>query len=80
LRQSTTGKEIDWFPGPKGSLVADEYLFASDPAEGTTVWDLATGERLLHEPGFCPVGYHRGDKCFLTIENGGMATVSRLHN
>jgi hypothetical protein len=74
----TTGREERWFPGPKGELVFDGYLFASDPEEGTTVWDVDTGERLLHEPSFCPLRYHRGSKTFLTRLPDGRFQTSRL--
>ena len=42
------------------------------------VWEVETGERLLSEPGFCPVGYHRGAKEFLTVMEDGAVRISRL--
>lgn len=74
-----TGKCEKWFAGPnKGSLTFDEYLFSFSEKEGTTVWDVKTGERVASEPGFCPAGYHRGGKHFLTILEGGRVRMSRL--
>lgn len=73
-----TGKMEKWFAGPKGSLVFDEHLFSFDPSEGMTVWDIQTGERLAHEPNFCPAGYHRNGRHFLTIKEDGAVQVSRI--
>jgi hypothetical protein len=73
-----TGKKDHWFAGPKGSLVFDEYLFSFDKDEGTSVWDVATGERLLREREFFPIGYHRGAKQFLSLLDGGKVRVSSL--
>lgn len=73
-----TGKMENWFAGPKGSLVFDEHLFSFDPTEGMTVWDIQTGERLAQEPNFCPAGYHRNGKHFLTITQDGAVQVSRI--
>jgi len=75
-----TGKLEKWFPGPKGSFVFDDYLFSFDKTEGMTVWDISTGERLAAEPGFCPDGYHRRGKHFLTMKEDGMVQVSRITN
>ena len=41
-----TGEQARWFPGPKGSLVFDKYLFSFAKKEGMSVWDIETGERL----------------------------------
>jgi len=72
------GEQDNWFAGPKGAMAFDEYLFSFDPKEGTAVWYLATGERLLHETGFCPTGYHRGAKHFVSVLGDGSVLVSRL--
>jgi hypothetical protein len=73
-----TGEQERWFAGPKGSLAFDKYLFSFDNEEGTSVWDVETGERLLCEPGLCPDGYHRGAKQFLSLLEGGKVRISRL--
>jgi hypothetical protein len=73
-----SGKQDRWFAGPKGSLVLDGYLFSFDKDEGTCVWDIDTGEKLLSEPGLSPVGYHRGAKQFLSLLENGTFRVSRL--
>jgi hypothetical protein len=74
----STGQEDRWFPGPKGTLVFDEFLFSSDGEEGTSVWDVDTGERLLRAESFCPLRYHRGAKCILSVRPDGLFQVSRL--
>jgi hypothetical protein len=74
----TTGTETGWFPGPKGDLAFDGVLFAFDPQEGTTVWDIDTGERLHADPALRPRRYHPGRKAFLTLGEDGLYTVSRL--
>ena len=61
-----TGRETHWFPGPRGELAFDRELFSFEAAEGTSVWDAGTGERLLRDPEFCPHRYHPGAKTFLT--------------
>ncbi len=73
----TTGSQIRWFPGPKGTLAFDEYLF-SWASEGISVWDIVSGERLVIDNSLHPVGYHPGSKCFLSIEENGALKLSRL--
>jgi hypothetical protein len=74
----TTGAEERWFAGPNGELVFDELLFSTDAHEGTSAWDVGTGERLLRDAGLGPVRYHQGAKCFLTVRPDGVFQVSRL--
>lgn len=62
----------------EGSLVFDRYLFSLDKEEGTSVWDVATGERLLRDSLFCPLRYHRGTKVFLTVLPDGVFQISKL--
>ena len=78
LFDAATGAEAGWFPGPKGELAFDGVLFASDVGQGTTVWDVETGERLHADPGLRPRRYHAGRKAFLTLGQDGLYTVSRL--
>jgi hypothetical protein len=73
-----TGREERWFPGPRGSLAFDGYLFSFDGADGTSVWDADTGERLVRESSFCPLRYHPGAKTFLTVMPDGLLRVSKL--
>jgi hypothetical protein len=67
------GDEHRWFAGvhvrhhgvwpprrPADALIYDGYLIAIDDAQGTSVWDVSTGERLLHDPALAPRRYHRG--------------------
>lgn len=72
------GTEERWFPGPKGNLVFDQHLFSFDKDEGTSVWDVATGERLLRESSFCPQRYHPGTKSFLTVLPDDGFQISKL--
>jgi len=67
-----TGSSLDWFPEPDvaphrvwpprsgqpGWMVY--HLFAISSQHGTGVWDILSGERLLHDGAFVPLRYHRG--------------------
>jgi hypothetical protein len=74
----STGQELRQFRGPAGTLVYDGYLFSFAAEQGMAVWDVATGERLLHEPAWCPLRYHRGACQFLTLLPDGAFQLSRL--
>ncbi|HWI60378.1 MAG TPA: hypothetical protein VNT75_00925, partial [Symbiobacteriaceae bacterium] len=74
----TTGRQLKWFAGPHGRLVVDEVLFAYGPEGGTSVWDIATGERLHHDERFCPSAYHPGARHFMTVLEDGRFQISRL--
>jgi hypothetical protein len=74
----STGQELRRFLGPQGTLVYDDYLFSFASEQGMAVWDIATGERLLHEPAFSPWCYHRGARQFLTLLPDGAFQLSRL--
>lgn len=74
----TSEKELRWFTGTEGLMVFDAYLFSVSEWRGISVWDIATGERLLHEPVFSPWRYHRGAKQFLTLLPDGAFQLSRL--
>jgi hypothetical protein len=46
---------------------------------GVSVWDAASGERLLHDAGFQPLRYHAGARQFLTTNpEADLFVVSRL--
>jgi hypothetical protein len=75
---AASGQEERWFPGPRGNLLFDNYLFSSDSEDGTSVWDVATGERLLRDENFVPWRYHRGTKTFLSVRPDGRMQVTRL--
>jgi hypothetical protein len=74
----TTGKELTWFPGPSGELAFDGELFSFDAEGGTSVWDVATGERLHRDADLRPTRYHPGAKTFLTPMPDGRFRISRL--
>ena len=78
------GRCLKWFPGPKvrqsgtwpprklaESLFFDHYLFAVDDDDGTTVWDIESGECLLTDPQVKPWRYHPDSKEFLEITPAG---------
>jgi hypothetical protein len=73
-----TGKLIRWFAGPRGQFFFDHYLFACDAKGGTTVWDVATGERLMSAPDVRPTCYQPASKCFLTLLPGDQFRLSSL--
>lgn len=75
-----SGEAERWFPGPRGQLVFDgRFLCSLGDGEGVSVWDPASGERLLHDAGFQPLRYHPGARQFLTTNPGGeLFVVSRL--
>lgn len=66
------------FHAPYNGLKFDKYLFALSEQNGTAVWDVETGERLLQESNFCPKEYHHGAREFLTIVSDGHFQLSRL--
>jgi hypothetical protein len=70
-------EEVRWFPGTKGDLVFDGYLF-SFGGDGTSVWDADSGERLLEDAALHPLRYHHGARSFFTPAEGGSFQVSRL--
>lgn len=73
-----TARRVRWFAGPpRGQLAFDRYLFAFG-AHGTSVWDVATGERLLDEPGLTPAAYHPAARRFVTVRDGGVLVESEL--
>lgn len=74
-----SGSELRWFPGPRGELFSDgRYLFASEAASGTTVWDPATGERLLHDPALHATHLHRASGVLLSALEDGSFEAARL--
>jgi hypothetical protein len=85
-----SGEPLSWFPGPIGALCHEPspvqegagergLLFSLGDGDGVSVWDPATGERLLHDAGFHPLRYHPGARQFLTTNPGGdLFVISRL--
>lgn len=65
-----SGEAQSWFPGPEGHFVFDDFLFAFGD-RGTSVWDIQSGQRLLHDAGFQPLRYHPEARQFLTCSPGG---------
>lgn len=69
-----------WPPteGLRGWMAFDRWLFAVSPQHGTGVWDVATGERLHHDPACAPTAYHRGARQFLTLLPDASLRLSTL--
>ena len=78
LFDAVSGEEAGIIAGPTGQFVFDEYLFSLEGGGGTSVWDVATGERLLRDRRLAPTRYHHGSQEFLTILGGGRFRLSRL--
>jgi hypothetical protein len=78
LFDAETGQHLRWFAGPeKGDLYFDDYLFSTS-SKGTDVWDIDTGERLLHEPDLTPINYHPDTRQFLSLLPDGTFRLSQL--
>ena len=75
----TTGERVKWFAGPVGELLFDEYLFACSEENGTSVWDVDTGERLLVDAEFCPYRFHPSGY-FLIQSHSDQIAVARLED
>jgi len=58
-------------PGPLGELAFEEYLLAYSTAFGTSVWDVATGERLLEDEKLRPLSYHPASGILLSTSDRG---------
>lgn len=72
----TTGERIGWFAGPqKDGLFFDKYLFSTSQV-GTDVWDVQTGERLLHVPELTLLRYHVKTQQFLSKMADGVYELS----
>jgi hypothetical protein len=65
-------------PRDSGSMIYDQYLFSFAQEHGISVWDIATGEQLLHDPDFCPMRYHSQAHEFITLLPDGKIQLSRL--
>lgn len=74
------GREVSAFAGPLGDLIYDNYLFSFAPGMGTSVWDVETGERLLHDISFTPMAYHPKARQFITLSHDGAVRLSRLRD
>jgi hypothetical protein len=85
-----TGRETHWFPGPDcrrpgawppkklvPSLFFDRYLFSVHDEQGTAVWDISSGERLLQDSSLIPKCYHLRSREFLSLSPNGIR-LSRL--
>jgi hypothetical protein len=74
-----TGEEIRSFAGPaQGFASQPPYLIAFDNGSGTSVWDVATGERLARDPGLCPIEQHPASRELISRAPGEGFRVSRL--
>jgi hypothetical protein len=76
--RSPSGRLVRWFAGPVGTFAFEGYLFSSSAGSGTSVWDVETGERLLHDASFSPTCYHPGAGHFITVKLDGGIRLTRL--
>jgi len=74
----TTGQQTHWFAGPHGDFAYDEFLYCYSQDEGTSVWDVATGECLVTDRSLKPLGYHARSRTFLSRMPDGAFRISRL--
>jgi hypothetical protein len=73
------GEQLGWFPGPAGELLVAGDWLVSLASDATSVWDVATGERLVEDRSLAPQRYHRGAGVFVTTNPGGeLFVLSRL--
>ncbi|WP_163868840.1 hypothetical protein [Myxococcus eversor] len=74
-----TGKLLRWFPGPRGEFRCDgNLLLASTKDQGTSVWDVETGEQLHQDPTVVPTAWHPVARRFLTVMPEGLLRESSL--
>ncbi|MFJ9753046.1 hypothetical protein [Streptomyces chartreusis] len=70
-------EEIDWFPGPMGRFVSDGTLLYTLEPE-LSVYDIATGHRLLSGSGFAAHARHPRTGRFLGIKSDGALEVAKI--
>ncbi len=76
-----TGRRLRWFAGPpRGRFFFDDYLIVSAEGPGTSVWDVATGERLHEDPALTLLAHNRSARTFLGIGPDGTLRESRLED
>lgn len=74
-----TGKRLRWFAGPpRGRFWFDRHLLVAAEGKGTSVWDVATGERLHEDRDFVPIAHNAAARTFLSVLPGGVLRESRL--
>ncbi len=73
-----TGDRIDWFFGPDGVLVFDEYLYAFVKDKGIQVWDINEGVCLLEDLSANVRHYHPAGKYFIDYTENGEWCTRRL--
>ena len=90
LMDVRSGEQKSWFPGPETRkprawppkklapfLFFDRYLFSVGDNQGTSVWDIASGEQLLEDQALKPIHYHPRSREFLSVTTNGIR-LSRL--
>ncbi len=78
LEEVTSNGQMHQIPHATGTLVFDEFLFSFDAGCEFAVWDVGTGERLLHEESFLPLGYHPTSKLFLSQTQDGSIRLTKF--
>jgi hypothetical protein len=73
------GRARGWFAGPPGGAFSfDRHLVVSTLKDGATVWDVDTGERLLHDPAFGLSVHHPRARRWARSRDGGGMIETRL--
>ncbi|VAW71832.1 hypothetical protein MNBD_GAMMA10-1361 [hydrothermal vent metagenome] len=73
-----TGERSNWFYGPDGRLVFDEYLFSFIKDKGIAVWDINEGVCLLKDTSVNVRHYHPVGRYFIDFTQEGEWSVRRL--
>jgi hypothetical protein len=75
---ASTGVEVRWFYGPSGWFAFDRHLVSISARDGAAVWDVDTGERIVHEPAARARWYHPGARVFVEVAPDGDLVAWRL--
>lgn len=71
-----TGVRERWFAGPRGEFFADGPWLVSAHSEETSVWDLATGERVLRVTDFTPTHYHPATRQLAALDGRALRVAT----
>jgi len=78
LDQITSNGKASNISHTSGTILFDEFLFSYDRGCEFAVWDVATGERLLHTNDFLPLSYDYTTKTFLSQKADGSIQLTKL--
>lgn len=71
----TTGERVRWFAGPRAGdfFFVDPYLVTT--GAGTSLWDVTTGERVLHDVAFDATHAHPSTRHLVRLANGEVTVM-----